>query len=186
MGDIVKITSLRNNKLNIDIPQMVFFRRADDFMDITGLGRLTERLIREAIKNTNVPCIDWVARKEIIDNESTLHVYLELADGYIAREESLATAIREQFRKLDRRHRCNFYNLIGDMETVLGLKTVRVTLLPPGAFLSYVSQQRAQGAPPGYLKLPHVNPPDELLSLLRAPKVVEAGAPTEAERAPAR
>jgi len=186
MGDIVKITSLRNNKLNIDIPQMVFLRRADDFMDITGLGRLTERLIREAIEGTNVPCVDWVARKEIIDNESTLHVYLELADGYIAREESLATAIREQFRKLDRRHRCNFYNLIGDMETVLGLKTVRVTLLPPGAFLSYVSQQRTQGAPPGYLKLPHVNPPDELLSLLRAPKVVEAGAPTEAERAPAR
>ncbi|MGQ9546342.1 MAG: GH3 family domain-containing protein [Dehalococcoidia bacterium] len=185
MGDIVKITSLRNDKLDIDIPQMTFVSRADDFVDIAGLGRLTERLIRDAIKGTNIPHVDWVARKEIIDNESTLHFYIELADGYIAKEETLAAAIREQFRKLDRKHRCNFYTLIGDMEAVLGLRTIMVTLLPSGAFSNCASQQRSQGAPPGYLKLPHVNPPDELLSLLKAP-VVEAEVAIEAERAPTR
>ena len=187
IGDIIKITSLRNEKLNIDIPQMVFHGRADDFVDITSLGRLTERIIREAIGNTGIPYVDWVARKEIIDNKSVLHFYLELRDGYIASEGSLATAIREQFKKLDRKHRCNFYSLIGDMETVLGLKPVEVTLLSPGAFSSYVSQRQAEGAPLGHLKPPHVNPPDEVLSLLRAPKVVVEAAPvTEAERAAAR
>jgi hypothetical protein len=187
VGDTIKITSLQNEKLNIDIPQMVFNSRADDFVDIASLGRLTDRIIREAIEGTDIPYVDWVARKEIIDNKPVLHLYLELREGYIAREESLAAAIREQFKKLDRKHRCNLYNLIGDMETMLGLKPVEVTLLPQGAFSSYISQRQAEGAPLGYLKLPHVNPSDEVISLLRAPKVVVEAAPvTEAERIAAR
>ena len=187
IGDIIRITSLRNEKLNIDIPQMVFHGRADDFADITSLGRLTERIIREAIGNTSIPYVDWVARKEVIDNKSVLHFYLELREGYIASEGSLATTIREQFKKLDRKHRLNFYNLMGDMETVLGLKPVEVTLLPQGAFSSYRAQWQAEGADLGHLKPPHVNPPDEVLSLLGAPKVeVEAAPATEAERASAR
>ena len=187
IGDIIKITSLRNEKLNIDIPQMVFHSRADDFIDIAGLGQLTERVIWQAMENTGIPYVDWVARKEVIDNKSVLHVYLELRDGYIAGEESLATAIREQFRKLDRKHRCNFYNLIGDMEAVLGLKTVEVTLLPQGAFSSYISQRRSEGAAMSSLRTPHINPSDEILSLLRVPRVVVEAVPaTEAERATAR
>jgi len=186
IGDIIKITSLRNEKLNIDIPQMVFHSRADDFVDITSLGRLTERIIGEAIENSGIPYVDWVARKEIIDNKPVLHFYLELRDGYIASEGSLATAIREQFKKLDRKHRCNLYNLIGDMETVLGLKPVEVALLPQGAFSSYISQRQTEGAPLGHLKPPHINPSDEMLSLLGAPKVVVEAVPaTEAERAAA-
>jgi hypothetical protein len=187
IGDIIKVTSLRNEKLNIDIPQMVFHSRADDFIDIAGLGQLTERVVEEAVENTGVPYIDWVARKEIIDNNSVLHIYLELREGYIAGEESLATAIREQFKKLDRKHRCNFYSLIGDMETVLGLKPVEVTLLPQGAFSSYMAQWQAEGADLGHLKLRHINPSDEMLSLLGVPKVVVEAVPvTEAERAAAR
>ena len=146
IGDMIKITSLRNEKLNIDIPQMVFHSRADDFVDVASLGRLTGRMMEEAMVNTGIPYVDWVARKEIIDNKPVLHVYLEPGDEYIASEEGMAAAIRKQFEKLDRKHRCNFYNLIGDMETVLGLKPVKVTLLPQGAFSSYMAQWQAEGA----------------------------------------
>jgi hypothetical protein len=186
MGDIIKITSLRNEKLNIDIPQMLFHSRADDFVDVASLGRLTEKVIRQAMENTGIPYVDWVARKEIIDNKSVLHFYLELGDNYIASEENLATAIREQFKKLDRKHRCNLYNFIGDMETTLGLKPLEVTLLPQGAFSSYIARRQSEGAALESLKPPHVNPSDEVLSLLRAPRVVVEAAPvTEAERAAA-
>jgi hypothetical protein len=184
IGDMIKITSLRNEKLNIDIPQMVFHSRADDFVDVASLGRLTERLIWEAVENANIPYVDWVARKEIIDNNPALHFYLELTDGYIASEKNMATAIREQFKKLDRKHRCNLYNLIGDMETMLDLKPLEITLLPQGAFSSYMTQRQAEGADSGHLKPPHINPSDEMLSLLGAPKVVVEAAPVteEAER----
>jgi hypothetical protein len=184
MGDIIEITSLGNERLNIDIPQMVFHSRADDFVDVTGLGRLTERVMREAIDSSGIPYVDWVARKETIDNKSVLHFYVELAGGYVAKEESVATTIREQFKRLDRRHRCNLYNLIGDMETMLELTPVQVSLLPQGAFSAYIVRRRSEGSARENLQLPHVNPPEEVLSLLRAPRVVVETAPaTEAERA---
>jgi len=187
IGDIIKITSLRNEKLDTDIPQMVFDGRADDLVDIAGLGRLTERTIGEAIERTGIPHVDWVARKEMIDNKPLLHLYLELGDGYIASEESVAAATREQFRRLDRKYRCNFYNLVGDMETMLGLEPVQVSLLPQGAFSSYISRRQAEGVAPGHLKPIHVNPTDKVLSELGAPRVVVEAAPaTEAERATAR
>ena len=186
IGDVIKITSLRNEKLNIDIPQMAFDSRADDLLDIASLGRVTERVIGEAIENTDLPYVDWVARKEIVDDRPLLHIYLELKDVYIASEESLATAIREQFKRLDRKHRCNFYRLIGDMENVLGLKPVEVTSLPQGAFSNYVARRQSEGATMESLRLPRVNPSEEALSLLRAPKVVVEAVPaTEAERAAA-
>jgi hypothetical protein len=187
IGDIIKITSLRNEKLNIDIPQMVFYSRADDLVDIASLGRLTERVIEEAVENTGIAYVNWVARKELIDNKPALHLYLEPRDEYIASEEGMAAAIREQLKKLDRKYRCNFYSLIGDMETLLGLKPLQITLLPQGAFSSYMAQWQAEGADLGHLKLPHINPPDEMLSLLGVPKVVVEAAPvTETERAAAR
>jgi hypothetical protein len=187
IGDIIKVTSLRDEKLNIDIPQMVFHSRADDFIDIAGLGRLTESLIQQAMKNTGIPHVDWVARKEIVDNKPVLHVYLELGDGHIASEKSLATIIREQFKKLDRKHRCNLYNYIGDMETTLDLKPVEVTLLPQGAFSGYVARRQSEGASLESLRLPHVNPSEEALSMLKAPRVVVEAVPvTEAEHVAAR
>jgi hypothetical protein len=186
LGDIVRITSLRNEKLGIEIPQMVFHSRADDLIDIASLGRVTERVVGEALQNTDISYVDWVARKEIIDDKPVLHFYLELREGYIASEESLATAIFAQFKKLDRKYRCNFYRLIGDMEVVLNLKPVKVTLLPQGAFSSYISQQRAEGIALGNPRPPYVNPSDEVLSLLRAPGVVVEAVPaTERERAAA-
>ena len=186
IGDVIKIISLRNDKLDIDIPQMVFHNRADDFVDVTGLGRLTERVIRQAVENAGIPYVDWTVRKEITDDKPVLHFYLELRDKYVASEENLAAAIREQFKKLDKRHRCNLYNLVGDMETTLGLKPVKVTLLPQDAFSSSIARRRAEGVAPGNSYLPHVNPSDELLSLLRTPKVVVEAVPaTEAERATA-
>lgn len=187
MGDMIEITSLRNEKLNIGIPQMVFDTRTDDLIDIASLGRVTERVIGEAIENTGLPYVDWVARKEIVDDKPLLHIYLELKDVYIASEESLATAIREQFKKLDRRHRCNFYRLIGDMESVLSLKPVEITSLPQGAFSSYIAGQQSEGVVLENLRPPHVNPSEEVLALLRAPRVVVEAAPvTEAERAATR
>jgi len=187
IGDIVRITSLRNETVGIDIPQMVFHSRADDFVDVTSLGRLTEKMIVQAVETTTIPHVDWVARKEIVDNQSFLHLYMELRDGYIASEESLATEVHEQFRKMDKRHRCNLYNLIGDMQTVMGLRPVQVSLLPQGAFAGYAAHRRASGNGMNGKHRSQINPSDEVISLLKAPKVVvEAVSVAEEERAVAR
>jgi len=186
IGDMIRITSLRNERLGIDIPQMVFYSRADDLIDITGFGHLTEKVIWEAIENTGIPYAGWIARKEVVGDKPILHLYLEVKDNHIAKEENIAAAIYEELIKLDSVYHYNIYSAYGDPETVLGLKPVEVTLLPQGAFSSYISQRQAEGADLGHLKPPHINPSDKVLSLLGAPSVVVEAVPAEVERVPTR
>jgi len=188
IGDMVRITSLRNEKLNIDIPQMVFEKRVDELIIMFGVGHLTEKLIGEAIENTGIPYVDWSARKEVIDDKPALHIYLELKDNYIASEHSVAASMYNELEKLDSVYHFNLQKYVyGDAISFLGLRPVAVTFLPQGAFSGYISQRRFEGAAVSNLKPPHINPSDEVLSLLRAPKVVvEAVSVTEAERAAAR
>jgi len=188
IGDMIRITSLRNEKLNIDIPQMVFERRADDLIDITCFGRLTEKLIWQAIENTGIPYVDWTACKEIVKDKPMLHLYVELKDNYIASEKTIAEAVYDELIKLDSVYHYNQYlHFGGDPETMLGLKPVVVTLLPQGAFARYTAERQAEGADLGHLKPTHINPSDKVLSLLGAPRVVVEAVPvTEAERVAAR
>jgi hypothetical protein len=174
VGDMITITSLQNEKLNIDIPQMVFYSRADDLIDIIPLCHFTERLVWEAIERTGIPYTDWTVRKEIMGDKPMLHLYLELKSEYMASEQDMAAAIYEELVKLDSVYHYNQYRLAygdpGDPETVLGYKPVKVSLLPQGAFSSYMAQRQAEGADLGQLKVPHMNPSDRVLSLLGAPR----------------
>ena len=187
IGDTIRITSLRGEKLDIDIPQMIFENRVDGLIDISGFGRLTEKVIWQAIENTSIPYADWTARKEIVEDKAVLHIYLELKDNYIVSEKGVAAAVCDQLERLDAKYHWKVYKLWGDMEGMFGLKPLEVTLLPQGAFSSYMAQRQAEGADLGHLKPPHINPSDKVLSLLGAPRVVVEAVPaSEAERVPTR
>jgi hypothetical protein len=186
-GDMIRISSLRNEKLNIDIPQMVFEKRADELIIIFGVGYLTEKVIGEAIENTNIPYVDWTACKEVVSNKPVLNIYIELKDNYIASEQSIAASVQDELEKLDSVYHFNLYKYAyGNATKFLGLKPIAVTFLPQGAFSGYIYQRQSEGATGSNLKPPHINSSDEVLSLLRTPKVVVEAAPvTEAERAAA-
>jgi len=162
VGDMIRITALRNEKLNIDIPQMVFERRADDLIDL-GFMRLTERVIWQAIENAKIPYRGWTARKEIGET-AKLHLYLELDDNYIATEEDMAIAVYEQIKKLE--DGLYIYKDLASLEKLIGFKPIEVTLLPTGVFTNYKNQRQAEGAELVHLKPPHINPSDKVLSLL--------------------
>jgi hypothetical protein len=162
MGDIIKLTSLKNEKLGIDIPQMTFERRTDELIDIAGFLRVTERTIWQAVENTNIPYADWTARKEVVEGRPMLHLYLELKDGYIASEKGMAKAVLEQLHKFDEG------TMYSGLESMLDLNPIKVTLLPEGAFANYIAQRRAEGADLAHLKPRHINPSDAELAVLRA------------------
>ena len=165
-GDMVRITSLRDEKLGIDIPQMDFVGRADDLIDL-GVTRLTEKVIWQAIENTGIPYEDWVVRKEVEEN-MTLHLLIEPKDGCEDSEAEISAAVKEQLKHLD----SSFAATHSDVGSYLDFR-LEVTLLPEGAFSNYISQRRAEGAEPAHLKPRHINPPDKVLSLLLAkPKAV--------------
>jgi len=161
IGDMVRITSLRNEKLGIDIPQMVFERRADDLLDFFVV-RLTEKTIWQAIEDTAIAYEDWTAYKE--PGEPVLNLLIELKNGYQRSEADVASAIYKQIMESDNNtHRASL--LDNSFVNVIDFK-VEVTLLPPGAFANYTSQRQAEGADLAHLKPPHINPSDKVLSLL--------------------
>jgi hypothetical protein len=166
IGDMVKITSLSNEELGIDIPQMVFERRVDDLLDF-DITRLTEKTIWQAIENTGVPYEDWVARKEI-DENMILHIYIELKGG-IDSGTDMAASVKEQIARLDS-SLAGFYN---DFSGSIDFG-VKITLLPKGTFANYTARRQAEGADLAHLKPPHINPSDEVLSLLLGRPEAEA------------
>ena len=157
LGHLVKITALRNEQLNIDIPQMVFLSRVDDQIDIAGFTRLSEKVIWQAIENTGLDYKDWTARKEVKD-EPVLNLYIELEEnGYVTAEE-VAAAVHEELQKLDTPY--------VELGSFTGLRPLEVTLLPRDAFQLYKLRQQAAGADLSQLKPPHINPSDSTIDFL--------------------
>jgi len=164
LGDMVRITSLRNARLGINLPQMVFERRADDLIDL-GFVRLTERVIWQAIENAGIPNRGWLVRKEVGESPKA-HVYLELSDNYEASEESLSQAIYEQIKQID--DGLYVYKDLSSLEGLINFRPIEVSLLPKGAFAAYKERQRAAGASLAHFKPPHVNPPDKVLAIMNS------------------
>jgi len=156
-GDAIKITALSNNKLGIHLPQMEFVGRVDDRLDIGGFVRLTEKVIWQAISDTGVPYVDWVARKE----NGILHVFIELRNTEYTDADKIAKLIYVELKKMDDDY------MYGNMEDVLHTMPIKVTLLPEGAFTNYINLRRAQGADLAHLKPRHLNPSDKEIAVLR-------------------
>ena len=157
LGHLIKIISLRNEQLNIDIPQMVFLSRIDVQIDIAGFTRLSEKVIWQALENTGIAYEDWTARKEVKD-KPVLHLYLELRENGFVTEEQVAESVHHELQRLDAPYT--------DLESFTGLRPLEVTLLPENAFHLYKLRQQAAGAELAHLKPPHINPSDDTINFL--------------------
>ncbi len=162
LGDMVRITSLRNDKLGINLPQMAFESRVDGLLDFVVV-RLTEKTIWQAIESTGIAYEDWVAYKE--PGKSVLKIFVETKDGYKFNEVEIASAIHEQIMKSESDEIHADSPLRDEFANFVNFK-VEVSLLPRGTFASYTSQKQAEGADLAHLKPPHINPPDGVISQL--------------------
>jgi len=177
VGDMIKITTLQNEKLGINIPQMVFHSRVDGLLDFF-IVRLTEKTIWQAIENTGIAYEDWTAYKE--SEKSILRVLIELKNGSELSEAEVAREIYKQIMESDSdEHKMSLTFDDWSSEVNFG---VEVNLLPQGAFANYIARRRAEGADLAHLKPPHINPSEKVLSLLTArPEEVKVKTGVEAE-----
>ncbi len=157
VGDMVTITARRNEKLQIDSPQMVYHSRVDDMIDIAGFTRLTETVIWKAIENSGVPYEDWAIRKELTD-KPVLHLYVELKAGKGMTAERVRDMVHGQLVTLDKPY--------SELESYIGLKPLEVTLIPEGAFMRYTMKQMAAGAELGRIKVSHLSPSEDTVKFL--------------------
>ena len=155
-GDFVEIVATRDEELNIDIPQMVFYARVDGIIDLGGFTRITEKTVHKAITSTGLPVVGWTARKEYLQNKPILHLYLESSNGYKCDE--VSQAVHAQLKEEDAGY--------ADLEGMLGIYPLQVTMLQKGAYKNYMDTKRQKGADLAHLKPPSVNPKEEDVKLL--------------------
>ncbi len=165
-GDMIRITSLYNDKLGVQIPQMTFVGRADDIIDF-GVIRLTEKVIWQAIEDTGIPYEDWIVQKEL-EGTMVLHLMIELKEGYQATEKEVAAAVYNKILESDANNE-EAAEIRRDFENVIDFK-VEVSLLPSGTFAEYTNKRRSEGADLAHLKPPHINPSEQVLTVLVAKK----------------
>lgn len=158
VGDLIQVISLGDEELSTNLPQVRFYSRADDIIDLAGLARLTERMIWQVIEASKVAYIDWMARKEEMQADPILHLYLELDGNDRSTEEDLKTSIRAAFQQTG----SEFVNL----EYILGGDHLQVTHLPGGSFTRYMEARRREGADLAHVKPPHMQPSDDVMKAL--------------------
>lgn len=155
IGDQFEVISNGDDEVGSELPQVRFYSRSDDIIDLGGFIRFTERDIWKTIQATGLAYLDWVAIKETNTGYPTLHIYIELADPASHSEENVQLLIQKSFSE-----RYSDYN---DMKEILNSEPVIVSLLQKGAFAAYTKAKVDAGAELAHLKPPHMKPAKEVL-----------------------
>jgi hypothetical protein len=165
VGDLFEVISLRDDELDIDLPQVRFYSRDSDIINLAGFALITEKDIWQALEKTDLDYYEWVARKEIKDNKSYLRLFVELkhASSYDTgnMEEQIGAALRE------------VNNDYADLEEMLRYSAIKISMLNPGAFGLYMDYQQSHGADLAHTKPPHMKPTQDQLKKLLGDKKVK-------------
>jgi hypothetical protein len=158
IGDFFEVISLGDEELGSPLPQMRFYSRVSDVIDLGNLVRLTEKDVWKAIEATGLRYQDWVARKEFNSREAVLHVYLEPKPS-----ESVAI---EEFRQRLTVELSKVSSEFSDLDEILGRHPLKISLLKPGSFDAYIRQKQQEGADLAHIKPPHMQPTEEVMKRL--------------------
>jgi hypothetical protein len=158
IGDFFEVTSVGDEEIGSTLPQLRFYSRIVDILDIGNFARFTERDIWKAIETANISYTDWVVRKEVLDTHPQLHVYIEPKPGAEISIETAKGEIDQNLTELVSEYK--------DLKTTFDYDPLIVSLLPTGAFSRYMSAQVESGADMAHIKPPHMQPSEVILERL--------------------
>ena len=138
------------------LPQFRFIGRADDRIDLAGFTRLDAKTMWEAVTKTSLREQEWAARKEFEGDLPVLHLYTEGKGDSTERE--VCKEVHDAIRSVD-----PFY---ADLEVMLGIEPLRVTLLPKGSWDRFYDARRDAGYDVTQRVPPRMNATDEDVALL--------------------
>ena len=163
-GDLFEVISIRDDELDIDLPQVRFYSRDSDIINIAGFALITEKDIWLALEKTDLDYHEWVARKEFKDGKPYLHIFIELNSVSHVDTDETISQLNNALREIN----SDYYNL----EEMLGYKALHISLLNSGAFGLYMDYQQSRGADLAHTKPPHMKPTaDQLKKLLGDKKI---------------
>jgi hypothetical protein len=165
VGDLYEVISLRDDELDIDLPQVRFYSRDSDIINIAGFALITEKDIWQALEKSDLDFYEWVARKEISENKSYLRLFIELKSTSELDTKKAEDQISAALREINADY--------ADLETMLGYSALKISMLNPGAFGLYMDYQQAHGAELAHTKPPHMKPTQDQMKKLLGDKKVK-------------
>ena len=157
-GDLFEVVAMKDEELDINLPQMNYYARASDVINLANFAFLTEKDIWLSLENSGIEYNEWIARKVIEDDKSYLHLFVEVDPKNKLDEAEVRDMVSESLSKINKD--------IKDMKEMLAYDPLKLNLLNPGAFASYMAYQQSQGADLAHTKPPHMNPTKEQLGIL--------------------
>ncbi len=155
--DLIEFPVLMDKEVGINLPQMSFVGRSNEFIDLAGFtGLIDEKMVTKAIKETGIEYKEWAIRKEVNDGEPILRLFIEPTER--VERDILRRKVHEALKSIN-----SFY---ADYEAMIEKPALEVTLLNPGTFQAYTIEQQTIGADLAHLKPPHMNPTDEVVQQL--------------------
>jgi hypothetical protein len=151
-----QIRFIKSSSDTSGLPEFEFLGRSDDRLDIAGFTRIDEKTMWEAVEGTGLPIGSWTARTEQRDGKPILHLYAE-ANDEIAQgdaEDKIHNALRDED---------DFYR---DLEDMLGIRPLEITLLPSGTWDRYYDDRLKEGLQLHDLVPPRMNSSESVVSEL--------------------
>ncbi len=102
---------------------------------VAGFTRISEKTIVQAIANVGLNYEDWSIRKEVNQGKPTLHLYIELNDDYLSKD--VAPVLHSELKNIDPGY-C-------DLDLMMDIRPLEVTVLRPGTFRDYYIKKRKRG-----------------------------------------
>jgi len=165
VGDLFEVLSLRDDELDIDLPQVRFYSRDSDIINLAGFALITEKDIWQALEKSDLDYYEWIARKELKDDKSYLHLFIELKTVTDLKSGQIEARIDSALQEIN-----SDYN---DLVSMLDYSAVKISMLNPGAFGLYMDYQQSQGADLAHTKPPHMKPTQEQMKKLLGDKKVK-------------
>ena len=154
LGHIVRFT---NDHIGYG-HEFLFVGRSDERIDIGGFTRIDESTVWKAITRAELPIRDWTLRRESEGIVPELHMYLELSSPYETAR--LMPTLHQSLKDCD--------PLYSDLEKMLRICPLKVTVLSPGTFDAYTDMQLKQGSSLVGSRPSRMNTSDEIVGRLVA------------------
>ena len=154
-GDLIEVASLGDSARGIDIPTILFFSRADNVINLSGVVRLNERICWNVVEDSGVNYKGWTVTKEYRDDRIFIHFFIETFEP--------GRRVLKKVRQSAARTIATFE----EVPEVLGYNPIDVSVLAEGTFARYRSEREAEGVDLGQMKPMHVNPKPAQLNMLK-------------------
>ena len=156
--DMFKVVSIGDKEIDSVLPQVQFYSRTDDIINISSYLILSEGEIWKAIESSGIKYQDWTANKEIVSGSPILNLYIEIKEQSDQSDEEITNLLDEKFS--------NLYQEYCDLKEDLQINPLVFTRLPPGSFKAYKNSMIEAGADLEEYVPSHMRPSPEILNKL--------------------